>query len=163
MITLGHLKTLLHYDQDSGLWTWNISPVGWINPGQIAGSISDAGYVIIRVAGRNYKAHRLAWFYMTGNWPVGKIDHENTCRADNRWENLRPATDRQNAQNRRIRRDNAARLKGVSFHRGTGRYQAQIQVDGKKLCLGYCDDPVDAHALYCAAAELHFGQFARRN
>ena len=95
------LKYLLDYDPETGAWTWN-------NPnarsarvtGQEAGSVNCHGYRILRVDCQSYRSARLAWFYMTGEWPTQEVDHINRDRSDDSWANLR-STDRvQNAYNR---------------------------------------------------------------
>jgi hypothetical protein len=162
MITQDELKQILFYNPATGEWTWLVRRSQRVLAGSRAGCLDKStGYWVIVIRRKIYKAHRLAVLYMTGGWPVDKTDHENTARADNTWDNLRPASDRQNAQNRRLRSDNKLRLKGVHFHRGRSKYCAQIQVAGRQLTLGYYADPNEAHAAYCAAAKQHFGSFAR--
>lgn len=123
----------------------------------IAGAPTHEGYVRIYVDGRSYMAHRLAWFFMTGEWPGNLIDHKNLVKSDNRWCNLREATRAQNSQNSRPQ---PGKLRGVTALKW-GRYQAQIKTNSKYLYLGSFDTPEQAHAAYCAAAEKYFGEFAR--
>lgn len=78
----------------------------WWKTGRYAGGAKD-GYVIIRVFGRNFPAHRLAWLLHTGEWPTGVVDHINRNRADNRASNLRDVTPTENARNRVFRRRRA--------------------------------------------------------
>ncbi len=81
-VTQAELKALLHYDPASGVFTW----VAGQRSGCVAGAMWK-GYISVRIAGRNYQVHRLAWLYMTGEWPADEIDHKNTVRDDNRWTN----------------------------------------------------------------------------
>jgi hypothetical protein len=70
--------------------------------GDVAGGANNGDrYRRIRVDNQLYQAHRLAWLYMTGEWPSNGIDHINGHRADNRWANLREATQSQNMANGR--------------------------------------------------------------
>jgi hypothetical protein len=78
----------------------------------LAGKINSKGYRLIGVDGRWHKAHRLAWLYMTGSWPREQIDHINLIKNDNRFENLREATQTQNHANTRARRRG---LKGITW------------------------------------------------
>lgn len=83
------LKRHLHYEPSTGVFT-RLTRASNMRPGSVAGSVRRRdGYVDIRLLGMKYSAHRLAWFYMHGKWPVGEIDHINREHADNRISNLR--------------------------------------------------------------------------
>lgn len=161
MLTQERLKELLHYNEDTGVFTRIVGRPGpRARKGDVAGTDDGSGYIRIYVDGKGYKAHRLAWFYMYGYMPE-EVDHENLDRSDNRKANLRDATHGQNQANGRAYSNNALGLKGVSLHKPNGKYKAQIQANGKKVGLGYYATPQEAHAVYAkAAAELH-GEFAR--
>jgi hypothetical protein len=125
--------------------------------GGIAGAPDKNGYTCIQIDGKKYKAHRLAWFYMTGEYPVEGIDHKNTIKSDNRFDNLRECSMRVNTENKRIARaDNALGILGVSLR--NGKYFAQIQVKGKKLSLGTYQTAQEASDAYVTAKrEFHEG------
>lgn len=89
------------------------------------------------------------------------VDHINGIKTDNRHCNLRVCTKSQNGANRGHQRNNSAGYKGVTFHKGTGRFIAQIQKDGRKIHLGSYDSAERAHAAYRSAAESLQGEFAR--
>ena len=74
MLTQERLKEVLHYDPETGIFMWLVAPNGRIRVGMEAGSSHD-GYIGIKVDRILYKAHRLAWFYMTGEWPANDVDH----------------------------------------------------------------------------------------
>lgn len=161
MLTLNRLKELLYYDAETGLFTRKVGRSGPnARAGDIAGCDNGQGYVRIYVDGVPYKAHRLAWFYMTGEW-VDEVDHRDTDRSNNRWDNLREATRSQNRTNCAAYRNNTSGYKGVSFYKRTGKWKAQIQKEGRKISLGYFETPEAAHAAYIDAANRLFGQFAR--
>lgn len=89
MITQSDLKDQLRYNPRTGEFRWLRG--GRFNrlAGKSAGYRDPDGYLLIRIGGVLYQAHRLAWLYMTGNWPNGGfIDHRNTDPSDNRWVNL---------------------------------------------------------------------------
>lgn len=155
MITQAELKALLTYDPLTGLFTWNRTS-GKAIAGAVAGSVKASGYRTIGIAGRVYKAHRLAWLYMTGSWPSEEIDHCNTDTDDNRWENLREATRSQNNANR-----NTNNPLGRGVHPNGNGYRACIKVHGKLHHLGTYAKPEDAQAAYAMAARKFFGEFAR--
>jgi hypothetical protein len=98
-------------------------------------------------------ANRLAWFYMTGEWPADLVDHKNRARDDDRWENLRPATNAMNSQNQGMYKNNTSGFIGVSFHRG--RWRAHIRVNYKLIILGYYDTAEAAGAAYLEAKAVH--------
>jgi HNH endonuclease/AP2 domain len=160
-MTQERLKEFLHYDPESGEWTWlpNKHFAGRMRIDRRAGS-KQYGYIDIRFDGVLYKAHRLAWFYMTGILPE-KVDHINMKRDDNRWVNLREATNQKNAWNRTVQSNNKIGLKGVSWHKQGSKWRAVIFVEGKQKHLGLWDDPQMAHEAYMAAAKLYHGEFAR--
>ncbi|MCI0598744.1 MAG: HNH endonuclease [Beijerinckiaceae bacterium] len=160
MITTERLREVLAYDPDTGVFTWRVAR-GRQSAGPEAGSLDGRGYRQIRIDGRRYQAHRLAWLYMAGAWPKDEIDHVNMDCADNRFENLREATRSQNQANIRAQSNNTSGFKGVCWHKRDRRWEAKIMVCGRKKHLGYFDTPKAAHAAYVAAAKLHFKEFAR--
>lgn len=112
------------------------------------------GYLSIGVGGRNFRAHRLAWLLMTGDWPTAGVDHINGDRSDNRWCNLRLASASLNNQNvRRPRKSNKLGFLGVHPSR-RGTYAAQISHNGRLVWIGRFATPEEAHAAYLAKKRL---------
>ncbi len=161
MITQERLKEVLHYDPETGAWRWLKSMSSRIKVGDVAGSTDAKGYTVIGIDGTQPKAHRLAWLYMTGEWPQRHLDHKNGDRADCRWANLREATMAQNNQNCRTPSTNKSGYKGVAFHKATGKWRASISVNNYPRWLGLFESPEAAHQAYAAAAEGLYGEFAR--
>jgi hypothetical protein len=160
VITAQRLRELLHYDPETGVFTWLVKPSkrARIRVGDVAGNVGPDGYRRIRV-GCKYLSHRLAWLWMTGEWPPHQIDHINGAKHDNRICNLRVATGSQNQANARKRSDNTSGYKGVRPSRG--RWRAEIRVNGSRRHIGIFNDPAEAHAAYVDAAVKHSGEFAR--
>lgn len=156
-ITQDRLKEVLRYDPETGLFTWLVATGRRMRVGSVAGTKSSEGYIRIAVDGKIYRAHRLAFLYMTGEWPHDQVDHCDTDRTNNRWLNLRPASNSQNAANKRA--TSSTGYKGV-YKNGIG-YAAQITVGGKNIYLGQFSTPEQASAAYVAAANDNFGEFAR--
>jgi hypothetical protein len=160
-VTAEQLREVLHYNPDSGVFVWKVRVARPVRIGMIAGSQQSCGYRNIKVGGHMYLAHRLAWLYMTGKWPNALLDHINGIRDDNRFANLREATQTQNQCNSRKRRNNTSGLKGVSFFARRNCWRAQIRVHGRSIGLGYFDTPEQAHAAYIAGSQKYHGEFAR--
>lgn len=160
-LTAERLREVIHYNPEDGTFVWLVSLSSSHKAGSIAGCVNPKGYVVIRIDRHLYRAHRLAWFYMTGEWPDRGIDHEDTNRSNNRWLNLRVATDMQNSANSRRHKDNSSGFKGVHLHKQTMKWAARIMVAGKSIHLGLFPTPEAAHAAYAAKAIELSGEFAR--
>ena len=157
MITQDYLKSILYYDEETGDFVWKIDK-GKCKINEIAGCLRSDGYVIISIDDKDYLAHRLAWFYMTGVWPE-RIDHENVIPSDNRWKNLREATVSQNGFNCHTYINNRLGIKGVkAVH---NRFMARIVINGKRIYLGLFNTAEEAKAAYDLAANQTRGKFAR--
>jgi hypothetical protein len=146
------LKLRLNYDQNTGIFTW-------ISSGKEAG-YTDGRYRLIGFGGKRYKAHRLAWFYMTGLWPSDHIDHKNQVKLDNRFLNLRIATDSENKCNIGLTAKNKSGYKGVSWESTCNKWRAQICVNKNIKYLGVFKDKKLASEAYKSAAVKYHGEFA---
>lgn len=127
--------------------------------GKIAGTTMPGGYVVIEISGVSFKASRLIWKMVTGRSPPDYIDHDDRDKSNNRWTNLRAATQQQNSFNARLPR-NTSGHRGVSFIRAHGKFRAAVNVDGKKKHIGYFDT---AKAAGVAASDVILrtrGEFA---
>lgn len=155
------LERYLSYSPLSGEFTWKVSRSANALAGQIAGCVANDGYVQIYIDGKPFKAHILAWAWMTGEWPSHRIDHRDLNKTNNAWSNLRAASQSQNAANCLKRRTNKSGFKGVCFDASRGLWIAQIQVMRKRVFLGAFDRKEDAASAYANGAEYHFGEFAR--
>ena len=106
---------------------------------------------------RGLSLHRL----IMGDPPGVFVDHIDGDGLNCRRANLRLATKSENNRNRRLGKNSASGLKGVSWESGRSMWMASIRVDRKQRFLGRFDNPSDAHAAYCAAAKELHGEFAR--
>lgn len=158
-MTQDELKRQLYYDLITGKFIW-LNPRQKALKGKPAGYITDTGYVVIHIGGERHRAHRLAWFYMTGKWPRRIVDHANNIRHNNAWFNLRLANNSQNRCNKVKAANNTSGFKGVSWHRYHQKYAATITHKGKKQHLGYYTCPEKAHKAYRKAAKKLHGKFA---
>jgi len=153
------LRSVVYYDRTTGAFTWIKSNNQKRGLPQ-AGNLTPNNYMRIRVCKRSYMAHRLAWLYVYGEWPKDRVDHIDGNRSNNRIENLREATDWQNAANKKVKSDNRLGIKGVELHE-CGKFRARIFIDGKHKHLGLFETAEMAADAYIHAAHELFGDFAR--
>lgn len=157
---------LLDYDKLSGVFYWRHdrnSFGGKAKAGAVAGQNNDQGYVIIGLMRRMIRAHRLAWFAKTGEWPPKgyEIDHINGKRDDNSWSNLRLVSRSQNNMNAKLRCDSASGFRGVNQRKDTGAWHARIQVNGKIILLGQFPTKEAAIIARRHAEVEHFGEYRK--
>lgn len=144
MLTQERLKELLHYDPETGVFIWLVGRGGGAKAGDVAGSFDAKGYIVIVIKGAIYRAHRLAWLYIYGEWPEYQVDHENREKKDNRIINLRAATNAENCRNQGKAKNNTSGITGVAWRENCGHWWAQIMVDGKSIYLGSFKDKFEA-------------------
>lgn len=158
-LTAERLRELLFYDPTTGVFTRRVDRGRWkkghLKAGTISGTPSQ-GYWNVQVDGILYRAHRLAWLYMTNTWPQGQIDHIDCNRSNNRFANLRDASAKINRQNRKTaQRNSKTGVLGVSPHQG--KYVATIN-NKQHIYLGIFDTLEEAQAVYLEAKrKLHEG------
>ena len=147
------LRELFSYDPATGILISNSS-------GKPVGTLRKDGYLSTRAKGEIFLVHRIAFACHHGRWPSGRLDHENEIKSDNKIKNLREATSSQNSCNCGIRKTNTSGVKGIHFHRPNGKWMAQLQIDRRKIFVGYFTEIDDAKsALEQKRAEMH-GAFA---
>lgn len=125
------LKKIISYNPESGEFRWKTNYGKKIKAGAVAGGLDkNNGYWHIRIGYNLIRAHRLAFFYMTGQWPKDSVDHIDGDRANNKWSNLREISNIYNVQNAGIRTDNSSGRKGVSHNVQKGLWEAYLNFDG---------------------------------
>ena len=135
-LTAEQLRSILHYDPATGIFTWKVRTAHQVKVGDIAGCPGGDGYLRISVQSRRYQAHRLAWLHVYGSWPNDQIDHINRNRSDNRISNLRDVTQKQNHQNKSKPSNNTSGHSGVRWHKKSSKWVAQITHNKKHIHLG---------------------------
>lgn len=154
-LSIGLLKELLNYNPDTGNFNWLCSRSGVHASKSFAGGKTAGGYLKICINGDSFCIHRLAWFYVYGYWP-DQIDHINGIRDDNRIVNLRDVSSGDNGKNSSIPSHNTSGVLGVCWHKHTGRWRAQIQVEGKVIHLG-CFDYFNDAVISRQEANIKYG------
>ena len=135
---------------------------GWKMINKKAGYTNIRGYVVININDGNiFLAHRLAWLYVYGQMPSKHLDHINGIRHDNRIANLRECSSTENSWNSGLKKANKSGFKGVSWHRGAGKWQAHINIGGKGAYLGIFETAELASAAYIFKAKETHGEFYR--
>lgn len=160
-LTVERLKQVLAYNPADGAFTWisKTSKNATDLVGKTAGAVDSTGYIRIWIDGKRYVAHRLAWLYMTGDWPSNLVDHRDTIKTNNVWSNLREATNSENKANGKSYKKTSGLPKGV--RRNGNKFSGQAVHNYKNHYCGSFDTPEEAHAAYVrVAAKLH-GEFSR--
>ena len=174
--TPDELRQLLSYDPETGDLFWKERPISMFGSLRAARSwnsmwagkpalafIHIKGYKTGTLLDRGVKAHRVAFALHHGHWP-DVVDHINGNPSDNRASNLRSASQSENMRNVKVRSGSSSRYLGVSWHKASGKWVAQLRAkDGKRFHLGTFSSEEDAAMAYDTAARSHHGAFARPN
>lgn len=160
-LTVERVRELLHYEIVTGRFYWKVD-IRQMKAGARTGRLpSNHGYLSVRVDGSLYRCHRLAHFWVTGEWPPADVDHINRDKTCNAWHNLRPASRSENNCNAHTRNDNTSGAKGVSFNKRSGKWMAYVSFQKKRTYLGLFPTCASAaEAVHIARETLH-GGYAR--
>jgi len=148
VLTQEYLKELLSYNKESGDFIWLVPYGPMVKKGDVAGTIKDGGsgkkYLTIRINRRGYSAHRLACFYVNGEWPENEVDHQDGNGLHNWWDNLELATHTENQRNRRLNKNNKSDVCGVHFEKSRNKWVASIRGNDRQIKLGRHKDKFEA-------------------
>lgn len=149
------LKEYLHYDPETGIFTWKKKTAYNTSKMEIGGKAGRncRGYIYIGLFKKEYRAHRLAWLYVYGTLPKNNIDHINGDKSDNRIFNLRDVTQRLNNQNFAIHR--GGRLPGTCFIKDKNKWRARVDIKEQKIHIGYYGTEKEAHEAYMEYLRVH--------
>ena len=158
-ITQALLHEMLDYNKDSGVFVWKVRSAQKIRVGDIAGTVNAKGYVGIKLFGKRYLAHRLAWMYINGEFPDSFIDHANTVRTDNRIDNLRLSTHQENKRNGKLYKNNTSGFRGVAFKQSA--WVGSLEVGDRRVYVGRFKTAAEASAAVEKQAEKIHSLFYR--
>jgi HNH endonuclease/AP2 domain len=160
ILTQVYLKSILRYELHTGKLFWIVDK-GRVEAGDEAGTKSGRGYVEIKIDGKSYLAHRLAWLYMTGGLPTHEIDHINGNPSNNRWINLREGTHSQVTRPHRTYKTNISGYSGVHWRKDADKYRVRITVNNQRISLGHYSDFEEACRARAKAEKKYFGRLRR--
>jgi len=147
-LTQEYLKSVLNYDPETGLFVRIKRTSNSVKIGDVAGSIkmSSGGkrYIAIRVNGKKHSAHRLAFLYMTGNFPENQVDHDDGNGTNNKWLNLNDVSNIENSRNQRLSAANTSDHTGVRWNKKERKWKVRIGVNYEMITLGTFDDFFEA-------------------
>lgn len=167
-VTAAFVRAVLDYDLDTGIFRWRARTpsehysehacrvLNARDAGNIAGVLQPQNYLRVQMLDRKYLLHRLAVLHVTGQWPLGEVDHIDGNPQNNRWENLRVVSRAENRRNAARRKDNPSGVTGVAKVIGSHKWRACIRYQGKLVLLGRFDTFAAAVAER-KAAEARYG------
>lgn len=167
-----YLNECFFYDHISGILVWKTRPLSHFEDewrmnqsnSRMSGkspTVKSDGYVVLKISGVTYKAHRLIWKMVYGE-DAEQIDHVNGVRSDNRLLNLRAVTKEENAKNRAISRNNTSGHQGVYWHTKYGKWYSKIVVDNKTINLYWGDSYECAVQARVEAETLYYPELRRK-
>lgn len=167
-VTTQLVREFLTYDPETGVFVWRHRALDHFKSEhewkrwntryatKLAGAWTDKAYLVIKIFRQDIRAHRLAWKYMTGDWPKGEIDHIDGNTRNNKWANLRDVSKAENQKNQKTASNNTSGALGVAWHKQRQKWCAVIISDNRRYWLGLFDEKADAIAAR-KAAEQRFG------
>lgn len=162
MITQEQIRELLYYDQDTGKFLWRVSRKGSKGKWNEAGTLTNKGYVDVCIEGKKYGLHRLAFLWREG-WIPRCVDHINGDKADNSWNNLRPANYRENGFNCKGRGTITGFKNVYKDKRYEDSFYVSLYINGKQKRMGTYKTAEEANK---AAIEMRIktqGEFSNHN
>jgi len=142
-MTQSELKELVSYNKNSGIFTWNKTRRG-CKLGSVSGSVNSRGYHEIKINGKRYLSHRLAFLYENGRFPKNEVDHIDHDKLNNKFSNLREVEKLENARNQKLHKSNSSGICGVRFRKSRNRWIAEIHINSKTQHIGSFTSKEDA-------------------
>jgi len=144
LVTQERARELLEYIPENGLLVWRKTNSNAAKKGAIAGYLSKKdGRVSVRIDNKLYKAHRVIFLIVKGEWPE-EVDHINGDPSDNRWDNLRSVTHRENMKNRKVCSNSTTGIMGVVWNRHNSKWRVRVKALDVHREIGSFSDFFDA-------------------
>jgi hypothetical protein len=161
MLTQAYVRKLFSYSKKTGLLRRRLHRGNRAMPGSIVGtSDGHKGYLRVGIDGKNWSVTHIIWLYVTGEWPK-RVDHRDLNKTNNRWKNLRKATNSQNMCNTKVRSDSSTGVKGVYQDRRTGRYRVHVGLGRQRFYGGFFATVAEAKVARDMLAKKLHGKFFR--
>lgn len=160
--SIERVRELFIYNPETGEFFWTEKCAKNVKPGERAGYLDKCGYWGLTIDSVTYKAHRVAWAHVYGEWPSIDVDHIDRNRANNSIQNLRLATKSQNQANKKLDHG-ASKFKGVFFHKIHKKWMTQLKHNGVTKFIGYFETEEAAALAYNRSAKKLHGEFAFLN
>jgi hypothetical protein len=155
-LTAEELRDILSYDPETGYFLWKKHRLK-NKIGTRAGRLHmPDGYRLININGIAFYEQRLAWLYVTGEWPVFIVDHDNENKADNRFHNLKDVSWSGNNIKRQLHLRNTSGETGVSLHK-CGRWRAALWFNGRQVYHKLFSTKEEAAAAYAEQRAIYHG------
>lgn len=163
-LTVADLDAFFDIDPATGAIKWKVrhGMGGRFPAGLDATTISGSGYRYVFLFGKRYRASRIIWLKVHGQWPKGQLDHKNRKPTEDRIENLRECTQFQNKANSGLYKNNTSGCPGVSYDpsKSKAKWRATVTKDGRvHHCGWHLTKEAAIAARIARARELH-GDFA---
>jgi len=174
-LTVDIVREFLDYNPETGIFRWKFRDRKWFPSDRswktwntrfsnsIAGTIGRNGYRLILIHRVSYRAHRLAWLYVHGEWPSKDLDHRNHNKDDNWIDNLREVSKSENMMNGSKHVWGSSEYRGVSWDINSSKWKACIKNYEGPMYLGLYVIEEDAARAYDRAALKYFGEHAKLN
>lgn len=159
------LKVWITYDPDSGIVRWRRDS-RYTKAGERADKTffnkqNNYWYSRIALCGQHYATATIIWVYVTGRFPKTLVDHKDLDATNNRWTNLREATQSQNVANQRLSNRNTSGFKNVYWSKRKRKWHVLCKLNNKTKSLGHFDCLFAAVRTARLKAREIYGEFAR--
>ncbi|WP_096978476.1 HNH endonuclease signature motif containing protein [Escherichia coli] len=136
------------YDENSGNLIWKVKPSAKVKIGSIAGHLDHDGYISVKLHKHTHPAHCIIWEMHNGPIPVGyEVDHLDHIRSNNKLNNLRLVTRKENQRNQKLHKRNTSGFSGIYWEKAINKWRVRIMGNnGKSLSFGCFNNKDDAIA-----------------
>jgi len=153
------------FTYEDGILYWKKPRTGVVVGAPVGSIDTSTGYNRTSLYGKKIYVHQLVWALHNGGLPTKEIDHINHNKLDNRIENLREVSHKENGKNQSLSKNNTSGYSGVCWYKSRSNWAVSIKVDGANKFLGYfnrLEDAVAAKQKANAMYGFHFNHDKKR-